>query len=133
MLYQLIANLFSTGWDFLSSTSQPLISFNAFHSLLVKFLPCWHKDSSNNKSFPAAELSIKPTLTESAPYSSISLIASGELPSCLDIFLRSLSLTIPVKYTLENGFSFLNSYPEIIILATQKNMISGPVTKACVG
>jgi hypothetical protein len=48
-------------------------------------------------------------------------------------FYPSLSLMIPVKYTLSNGFLPLNSYPAIIILATQKKMISGPVTNVFVG
>ena len=92
-----------------------------------------HNFSSNNKSLPAEEQSISPTLTESAPYSLINFKGSGELPNCFDIFLPFLSLTNPVKYTFLNGIWFLNSKPEIIILDTQKNKISGPVTKSLVG
>ena len=65
----------------LSSTSQPLIKRNAFQILFANCFPCWHKSSSNIKSFPAAELSNKPTLTPSAPYVSISFKASGEFPN----------------------------------------------------
>ena len=37
------------------------------------------------------------------------------------------------SYTLCKGTSFMNSFPAIIILATQKKRISGPVTRSLVG
>ena len=49
--------------------------------------------------------SIIATRTPSAPYSAIRSSGSGELPSCFDILRPILSRTIPVKYTLPNGFS----------------------------
>ena len=85
------------GWTKLSSTSQPLIKRNAFQILFANCFPCWHKSSSNIKSFPAAELSSKPTLTPSAPYVSISFKASGEFPNDFDILRLCLSRTKPVK------------------------------------
>ena len=41
--------------------------------------------------------------------------------------------TKPIKYTFVNGFSLRYSYPAMIILATQKNKISGAVTRSLVG
>ena len=84
-------------------------------------------------SFPAGAESIIPIRTASAPYCAISSSGSGEFPSDFDIFLPNLSLTIPVKYTFLNGMLPLYSYPAIIILATQKKMMSGPVTRSLVG
>ena len=121
-------------WSFPSSvTSSVFISLNAFHSLLEKFLPCSQSFSSNRRSFPAGALKSIPALTPSAPYFFISSIGSGEFPRDFDIFLLCLSLTIPVKYTFLKGISFLYSYPATIILATQKKMISGAVTRSEVG
>ena len=84
------------GWSHFL-TFHPLINLNEFHILLENDFPWSQRFVSNNKSFPAAELSISPTLTPSAPYSSISFNASGEFPNDLLIFLLFLSLTIPVK------------------------------------
>lgn len=63
---------------------------------------------------------------------------SGELPRLLDILRPCMSRIIPVKYTFLNGMRELivpgrNSSPAIIIRATQKNMMSGPVTRSVVG
>ena len=106
------------------------MSRKAFHILLANPLPCWHSASSKRRSLPAEEDRSKPTRTPSAPKSLISFNASGEFPKDFDIFRRSLSRTNPVRYTFEKGFSPLNSYPAIIIRATQKKRISGPVTKS---
>ncbi|CUV09587.1 hypothetical protein MGWOODY_Mmi961 [hydrothermal vent metagenome] len=38
-----------------------------------------------------------------------------------------------MKYTSLKGTLSMNSYPDIIIRATQKNMMSGPVTNDAVG
>ena len=40
---------------------------------------------------------------------------------------------IPVKYTCRKGTSRMYSSPAMIIRATQKKMMSGPVTSALVG
>src|SRR5690606_18141811 len=116
-----------------SVTCQPLIKRNEFQILLVKFRPCSHKDSSNNKSLPAGELNNIPTRTPSAPYFSISSSGSGEFPKDLLILRPCLSRTIPVRYTSLNGGASIYSYPAIIIRATQKNKISGAVTNTSVG
>ena len=128
----LIAILFTSGCS-ISATSHPFISLNAFHILLLKLRPCSHRLSSNKISFPAGAESIMPIRTPSAPNLSISSIGSGLFPRLLLIFRPSLSRTIPVKYTFLNGILPRYSYPAIIILATQKNIISGPVTRSDVG
>ena len=116
-----------------SSTFHPLTSRNAFHILLQKLRPCSHSLSSYIISFPAGAASIRPMRTPSAPYWAIKSSGSGELPSCFDILRPMLSRTMPVKYTLLNGFFPIYSYPAIIMRATQKNMMSGPVTRSDVG
>src|SRR5260221_14417043 len=83
--------------------SQPFTSFSAFHSLLLKFLPCSSAASSNSRSLPAGEEIMIPNRTASAPYFSINPSNSGELPNCLLILRPCLSLTIPVKYTSRKG------------------------------
>ena len=55
------------------------------------------------------------------------------MPRVLDILRPILSRTMPVKYTLEKGCLPMNSSPAMIMRATQKKMISGPVTKSLVG
>src|SRR5690606_237726 len=113
-----------------SSMFHDFIRRNAFHILFEKFLPCSQYDSSNNKSLPAGEQSNIPTRTPSAPNLLINSSGSGQLPKDLLILRPNLSRTIPVRYTLSNGFLFLYSHPAIIIRATQKNRISGAVTRS---
>ncbi len=122
-----------SGCGMVVSTFHPRINRYAFHILLVKFRPCSVNDSSNNKSPPAGEHSNIPTRTPSAPYFSINSSGSGEFPSDFDILRRALSRTIPVKYTCLKGYCFRSSYPLIIIRATQKKIISCPVTNTFVG
>ena len=55
------------------------------------------------------------------------------MPRVLDILRPCLSRTIPVKYTLRKGTLAINSLPAMTILATQKKMMSGPVTRSLVG
>ena len=128
-----IDTLEASGWARPSSTFHPFTSLSAFHILLLKFLPCSHKPSSKGRSFPAGEVRSIPTLTPSAPYFSINSIGSGEFPNDFDIFLPCLSRTIPVRYTFLKGTSFRYSSPAMIIRATQKNNISGAVTRSLVG
>ena len=105
----------------------------AFQTLLAKKEPCAHKSSSKSRSFPAGAVINMPTRTPSAPYCAMRSNGSGLLPNCLDILRRFLSRTIPVKYTSLKGRLPLNSYPAIIIRATQKKIMSCPVTKVLVG
>src|SRR5699024_12651702 len=62
----------------------------AFQILLANLRPCLHSCSSKSKSFPAGEEKSMPARTPSAPYCSISLMGSGELPSDFDILRRWL-------------------------------------------
>ena len=71
--------------------------------------------------------------TPSALYWSIRSKGSGELPKDLDILRPCLSRTMPVRYTFSKGRLPVYSYPAMAIRATQKNKISGAVTKSCVG
>ena len=116
-----------------SSVFQPFTRRKAFHILLLKLRPCSQRLSSNRISLPAGAESIIPIRTPSAPNFSISSIGSGELPRLFDILRPNLSRTIPVKYTFLNGILPIYSSPAMIIRATQKKMISGPVTKSLVG
>ncbi len=116
-----------------SLTSQPFTRRKAFHILLQKLRPCSQRESSYIMSLPAGAPSISPMRTPSAPNLSIRSRGSGELPSDFDILRPILSLTIPVKYTLLNGLLSANSYPAMIMRATQKKIMSGAVTRSAVG
>ena len=117
----------------LSAISQPFTRRKAFHILLLKFRPCSQRFSSNKISLPAGAESIIPIRTPSAPNLSISSNGSGLLPRLLLILRPSLSRTMPVKYTFLKGIVPRYSYPAIIMRATQKKIISGPVTRSDVG
>src|SRR5699024_11377824 len=60
-------------------------------------------------------------------------IGSTPLPSDLDILRFCSSRTKPCKSTSENGFSPVCSRDEKIMRATQKKIMSYPVTKTFVG
>ena len=64
---------------------------------------------------------------------SIRSIGSRIFPFDLDIFCPCSSRTRPVMYTFLKGISPVNFRVIIIILATQKNMMSKPVTSTSVG
>ena len=55
------------------------------------------------------------------------------LPLDLDIFWPSASRIRPCRYTSRNGTSPMNFRPNIIMRATQKKMMSKPVTSTLVG
>ena len=55
------------------------------------------------------------------------------LPSDFDILRCFVSRTVPCRYTVWNGASPMNSKPDMIMRATQKNRISGPLTSTSVG
>src|SRR5690606_17791793 len=116
-----------------SVLSQPFTKRNAFQILFAKLRPCSQYASSNMRSLPEGEDMSIPTRRPSVPYCSINSIGSGELPNDLDIFRPNLSRTIPVRYTLRNGGFCVSSCPIMIMRATQKNRISGAVTKSLVG
>ena len=129
---QAVASLLALGCS-PSTTSHPFTNLKAFQILLLKFRPCSHRLSSKRMSLPAGALSIIPIRTPSAPYWSISEMGSGELPRLLLILRPSLSRTMPVKYTCLKGICPLYSYPAMIMRATQKKMMSGPVIRSAVG
>ena len=55
------------------------------------------------------------------------------LPVDFDILRPFSSRTRPVMWTCRKGTASLKRRPSIIIRATQKKMISGPVTSVVVG
>ena len=55
------------------------------------------------------------------------------LPLVFDIFSPCSSRMRPVMYTSRNGTSPMNFRPIIIMRATQKKMMSKPVTSTLVG
>ena len=99
----------------------------------MKFRPTSSRLDENNTSNPCGAISIVPKRTASVPYFSNRSNGSGEFPNDLLNFLPFSSRRILVKYTSLKGTLSMNSYPDIIIRATQKNMMSGPVTKDAVG
>ena len=105
----------------------------AFHILFAKFDACSSFSGIYLMSFPIVVPDNTENLKLSAPYSSITSIGSTPLPNVFDIFLPWLSRTIPCINTSLNGFSFIAYNPENTILATQKNIISYPVTNTFVG
>ena len=117
----------------MSSSNELITNFDAFHNLLAKF-EAWSSFSGMYLiSFPAEVPYNNENLNASVLY--LSTISNGSIPfpNDFDIFLPWLSLTIPwIKISL-NGFSCINSKPEKIILATQKNIMSYPVTNTFVG
>ena len=92
-------------------------------------------------SCPIGAIRIRPKRNPSAPYFVIKSSGSGELPNDFDILRPCLSRISPVKKTSRNGMLSsmrsespgLNSSPAMIMRATQKKMMSGPVTSAEVG
>ena len=76
---------------------------------------------------------MRPKRNPSAPYLAIRSSGSGELPRLFDILRPLRSRMMLVKKTFLNGTSPVNSRPAMIMRATQKKMISGPVTKSLVG
>ncbi len=74
-----------------------------------------------------------PTLTPSAPYWAMRSSGSGELPSCLLILPAYLVAHYACEVNIVEGLLACIFISAIIMRATQKNMISGPVTSVAVG
>jgi hypothetical protein len=113
---------------------------HAFQSLLQKFFPLSMRSSWKRMSCPCGAIDTMPKRRPSAPYLAIRSSGSGELPSDFDILRPCWSRMMPVKYTCLNGIrfssgcpGFVNSRPAMIMRATQKKMMSGPVTSVVVG
>ena len=109
------------------------INLAAFQILFAKFLLEDTFSSENLISFPGLLPIAKVNLKASAPYLSIISRGSIPFPRDLDIFLPWASLTRPCINTFLNGTSPINSLDANIILATQKKIISYPVTSVSVG
>ena len=110
-----------------------MINLEAFHTLLAKLRLASTLDQQKRISLPGAFPVISVYLNASAPYLSITSSGSIPFPNDLLIFLPWSSLTRPWNNTLPNGFLPICSQPENIILITQKNIISYPVTSTSVG
>ncbi len=82
---------------------------------------------------PSGAMRMTEKRSASAPYIAMMSSGSGELPRLFDILRPCLSRMMLVKNTLPKGFSSLNSKPAMIMRATQKKMMSGPVTRSVVG
>ena len=124
------------------SAISPLIwrKRHAFQSLLQKFFPPSMRSSWKRMSCPWGAIDTMPKRRPSAPYFAMRSRGSGELPSDFDILRPSASRMMPVKYTSLNGMrcpigwpGFEYSSPAMIMRATQKKMMSGPVTSVLVG
>ena len=117
----------------MSSSKELITNFEAFHNLLAKF-DAWSSFSGIYfMSFPAEVPYNNENLSASVLYLSTMSNGSIPFPNDFDIFLPWLSLTIPCINISLKGFSFISSSPENIILATQKNIMSYPVTNTFVG
>src|SRR5699024_2241945 len=84
-------------------------------------------------SCPGVEPVARKYLSASAPYLSMTSIGSTPLPNDFDILRFCSSRTSPCSKTSSKGFSPVCSSEEKIILATQKKMISYPLTRTFVG
>jgi len=105
----------------------------AFHSLLAKLRAASALAQEKRMSLPGDVPFISENRSASAPYFSMTSSGSMPLPSDLDIFLPSSSRTMPCISTSPNGFSRICAYPNTIMRATQKKMMSYPVTSTLVG
>src|SRR6187399_580949 len=101
---------------------------DACQSLLVKLRPSSSFSSSKKTSFPGGESIDRVKRNASVPQLSMMSRGSGELPSDLLILRPWPSRTMPVKNTCRNGISPRKKSDAMIMRATQKKMMSEPVT-----
>ena len=101
--------------------------------MFVKFLAASIFSSEKRISFPGELPVASAKRSASAPYFSMISIGSMPLPSDFDIFLPSASRTRPWMNTVENGSFPVCSIDENIILDTQNEIMSYPVTSTSVG
>ncbi len=105
----------------------------AFQILLANLLDAWTQSSPIGTSVPGLAPLARVKRTASEPYLSIQSSGSTTLPKDFDIFLPRSSRTRPVRAIVLNGTSPSMAYrPNIIIRATQKKMMSWPVTRTSV-
>ena len=106
----------------------------AFQILLAKFRDAWTQSSPIGTSVPGLAPRARVKRTASEPYASIQSSGSTTLPNDFDIFLPRSSRTRPVRAMVLKGTSPSIAYrPNIIIRATQKKMMSWPVSRTSVG
>ena len=105
----------------------------AFQSLLAKFLASSSFCGPYRWSMPAVAPWIRANRNASAPASSMTASGSTTLPFVFDIFLPSGSRMSPDSEIVWNGGFPVSSSPSITIRATQKKMISQPVSRTDVG
>ena len=105
----------------------------AFQSLFAKFRAALIFSSEKRMSLPGLLPVTSASRSASAPYWSITSSGSMPLPSDLDIFRPWASRTRPWINTVRNGTFPVCSMAEKIMRATQKKMISYPVTSVSVG
>ena len=105
----------------------------AFHNLVTKLRPSATRAGPSLMSRPGPVSVQTAKRRASAPYSSIMASGSMTLPFDLDIFWPRSSRTRPWMHTVRNGTSPMKCRPIIIIRATQKKMMSNPVTSTSVG
>ncbi|OQA84561.1 MAG: hypothetical protein BWY28_02883 [bacterium ADurb.Bin236] len=104
-----------------------------FHNLLQNPAPILNLSADTFTSCPIEPRYRKVNLIASAPNSSMISIGSITLPELLLIFFPVSSLISPCMNTSPKGTSPPNFSPKNIILATQKKMMSNPVTRTDVG
>ena len=95
----------------------------------------WRRVASAMRGASSGFMSPEVRLTTSDSRSMPSMRSRGSrmFPRDFDIFSPSASSTSPWMYTSSNGTSSMNSTPIMIIRATQKKMMSKPVTRTLVG
>ncbi len=81
---------------------------------------------------PCAVIEASVKRSASAPYVLVTSRGSITFPRVLDIFSPFSSRTIAWRKTVLNGTSSMKCRPIIIIRATQKKMMSKPVTRTSV-
>ena len=125
----------SKSTSFSTSKSSRFIRINlaALLILFAKFLFASTLLSCHLVSLPALFPVTREKRSTSAPYLSITSSGSIPFPRDLLIFLPCESLTKPWIYTWWKGGLPICSIPENTILATQKKIISKPVTKTSFG
>ena len=108
-------------------------NFAAFQIFVVKLRPISNFSLFTFVSHSRDVMSAMENRRASAEYWSISSRGSSELPFDFDIFEPSAARTIPWMTMFLNGGLPMKWMPAIIILATQKKMMSCAVTRSVVG
>ena len=105
----------------------------AFHSLLANRWKASMRSASKRTSWLPVPTAAAQARTASAPYRST--ISSGSTTFPFDLLIRdpSAAWMMLVIITWLNGFFWVNFRPVMIMRATQRKMMSRPVTSTSVG